>query len=144
MKYIHYTVKGDPRTKKNSQTIAGSGRRCTQCGKFEKQWIRQGAVYDDYAEKAAWQIRPRPAKPIDFPVNVKYLFYMKTHRRVDALNLAEAMDDILQDCGVLADDRSEIVAAHDGTRVLYDKENPRTEIYITRMPVEDNGQTTLF
>ncbi len=144
MKVLQYVIKGDPRTKKNSQTIAGSGPRCPTCKKFRKQWIRQGAVYDDYAEKAAWQIRPRPAKPIDFPVNVKYLFYMKTHRRVDALNLAEAMDDILQDCGVLADDRSEIVAAHDGTRVLYDKENPRTEIYITRMPAEENGQQSFF
>nr|DAZ39251.1 MAG TPA: Cytosine specific methyltransferase [Caudoviricetes sp.] len=32
-----------------------------------------------------------------------------------------------------ADDNSRIVAGHDGTRVLYDPKNPRTEIYITKM-----------
>ena len=36
MKVIQYTVKGDPRTKKNSQTIAGSGRRCPTCRKQVK------------------------------------------------------------------------------------------------------------
>nr|DAL25937.1 MAG TPA_asm: Rad50 zinc hook motif [Caudoviricetes sp.] len=38
---IHYTIKGEPRTKKNHQQIAGAGRRCPCCGKPAKQWIRQ-------------------------------------------------------------------------------------------------------
>lgn len=33
--------------------------------------------------------------------------------------------------GVIKDDNSRIVAGHDGSRVLYDKENPRVEITIT-------------
>ena len=41
--------------------------------------------------------------------------------------------DILVDAGILEDDNSNIVAGHDGSRVLYDKENPRTEILITRI-----------
>ena len=32
--------------------------------------------------------------------------------------------------GVLADDNSDIVRSHDGSRVCIDRENPRTEIYI--------------
>lgn len=134
MKVLKYVVFGDPRTKKNSQTIAGSGRRCPKCGKFEKQWIRQGKNYDAHEKSAMKQLFPLPRRPIDYPINIRYLFYMQTHRRVDGLNLAAAMDDILIDAGVIADDNSRIVAAHDGTRVRYDKENPRTEIYITRMP----------
>ena len=130
---ICYTIKGDPRTKKNHQTIAGSGRRCPCCGKPAKQWIRQSKAYENYAMLAAWQLKPLPDKPIDYPVNVRYLFYMQTGRMVDELNLCAAMDDILVDCGILRDDNSRIVAGHDGTRVLYDKKNPRTEIYITRL-----------
>lgn len=133
MTELKYTVRGDPRTKKNSQMIAGSGPRCPRCGKFAKQWIRQGANYDNYAEQAAWQLRPKPEQPISTPVNVRYLFYMKTKRRVDLTNLMEAMDDILVARGILADDNATIIAAHDGSRVLYDKALPRVEITITEM-----------
>lgn len=130
---IRYTVKGDPRTKKNSQRIAGSGRRCPCCGKPAKQWIQQGDAYRQYAALAAWQLRPVPDKPIDYPVNCRYVFYMAKRRKVDGLNLAAAMDDILVERGILADDNARIVAGHDGTRVLYDPQNPRTEIEITKM-----------
>lgn len=130
---IHYTIKGDPRTKKNHQKIVGTGRRCPCCGKPAKQWIQQGDAYRQYAELAAWQFHPVPDKPIDYPVNCCYLFYMATRRKVDGLNLAAALDDILVERGILADDNSRIVAGHDGTRVLYAPKNPRTEIYITKM-----------
>ena len=140
MKVLHYTVKGDPRTKKNSQMIAGSGPKCPVCHKFQKQWIKQGKASDQWAEIAGWQIRPRPRRPIDYPVNVCYRFYMQTYRKVDQINLMEAMDDILVANHVLADDNSDIVAGHDGTRVYHDKNNPRVEIYITRMPDETPEQ----
>ena len=128
---LQFTVRGDPRTKKNSQMIAGSGARCPKCGKFAKQWIRQGSAYNDYAVSAAWQLRPEPKAPIDRPVNVRYLFYMKTRRKVDLVNLEEAMDDILVGRGILKDDNASIIAGHDGSRVLHDRENPRVEIEIT-------------
>lgn len=46
-------------------------------------------------------------------------------------NLLEAADDALVTAGVLADDNSKIVVSHDGSRVLLDRDTPRTEIYIT-------------
>ena len=134
---IKYVISGDPRTKKNHQMIAGSGRRCPVCKKPEKQWIRQGKAHDSFAEAAAWQLRPRPRKPIECPVNVKCLFYMKTRRVVDSLNLQAAIDDLLVNCEILKDDNSRIVVAHDGSRVLYDPDNPRVEITITRMPADE-------
>lgn len=130
---IKYIIKGDPRTKKNHQMIAGAGKKCPKCGKPEKQWIRQGAAHDNFTEAAAWQLRPRPPKPIECPVNVKCLFYMKTQRRVDGLNLLATIDDLLVNTGIIKDDNSRIVVAHDGSRVLYDKDNPRVEITITRL-----------
>lgn len=54
-------------------------------------------------------------------------------RKVDLANLIEATCDILVKAGVLADDNSHIVAAHDGSRVDYDKKNPRVEIWIEEM-----------
>lgn len=65
------------------------------------------------------------------PVNVRCLFYMKTRRKVDLTNLLEAADDVLVKYHVLVDDNSQIVAGHDGSRVYYDKDNPRIEIDIT-------------
>jgi Holliday junction resolvase RusA-like endonuclease len=50
---------------------------------------------------------------------------------VDLVNLVEATCDILVDAGVLVDDNSGIVTSHDGSRVLYDKTDPRVEIEIT-------------
>lgn len=134
MAELKYVIKGDCRTKKNHMMIAGKGRRCPVCKKFETEYIRQGRAHDQYAEMAAWQLRPRPPRPISCPVNVKVLFYMKTLGRVDSLNLLATIDDLLVSCGILADDNSRIVVSHDGSRVLYDKDNPRTEITITRYP----------
>ena len=55
---------------------------------------------------------------------------MPTRRRVDLCNLLEATCDLLVHHGVLEDDNSAVVVSHDGSRVLYDKEHPRTEVFI--------------
>ena len=64
-------------------------------------------------------------------VNVKATFYMPTRRRVDLTNLLESIDDVLVKGRVIEDDNSNILFSHDGSRVFYDKENPRTEVEIT-------------
>lgn len=134
---LTYTIPLDPRTKKNHQMIAGSGGRCPLCGKHSKQFIRQGKAGTEYAFHAASFLRPKPDTPIDSPVHIRYLFYMGTRRKVDKLNLQAAADDLLVSSGILKDDHSGIVCSHDGTRVLYDKENPRTEIYISNFEQEE-------
>ena len=63
---------------------------------------------------------------------------MDTKRKVDLNNLLEALTDVLVKHKVLEDDNSTIVVSHDGSRVLYDKENPRTEVEITEIE-EDYG-----
>lgn len=112
-----------PRTKKNSQTIAR--------GKNGRLFIIQGKAYRQY-EKDVLKIIKRQ-RTIDFTVNVKCLFYMPTKRRVDLTNLLEAIDDILVKAGILEDDNYKIIGAHDGSRVMFDKDNPRTEITIERL-----------
>lgn len=56
---------------------------------------------------------------------------MPTRRRVDLSNLLNSTLDILVHYGVLLDDNRNIVYSVDGSRVLYDKASPRTEIEIT-------------
>ena len=119
--------------------IAGTGARCPLCGKKKKQFVKQGKANDEYNFLASGHIQPRPKEPISQPVHIKYLFHMQTRRKVDALNLQAAADDLLVSTGVLKDDNCNIVKSHDGTRVFYDKENPRTEVYIYDYEEDVNG-----
>jgi Holliday junction resolvase RusA-like endonuclease len=117
----------NPKTKKNSQRIVRNP-------KTKGHMILQSEAYKQYEKDAGWFVRNKQMQPIDFPVNIKYTFYRENQIRCDGLNLSAAMDDILVKYGILADDNFKIVAGHDGTRVYIDKDNPRTEIEITRMP----------
>ena len=120
---LTFTINGAPITKKNHQEI----RKNWKTG---KHFIGQSKQYERFEQEALWQI-PQLAEPIDMPVNVKCLFFMPTHRRVDQVNLLEAICDILVAGKILQDDNARIICSHDGTRVYYDKENPRTEVTIT-------------
>ena len=91
--------------------------------------IIQSKRYRDYEKECGWFIQGKSEK-INEPVTVKCLFYMPTKRRVDLTNLLNAILDILVKYEVIADDNSNIVYSVDGSRVLYDKENPRTEVTI--------------
>lgn len=82
-------------------------------------------------------MRPKPPKPIECAVNVKCLFYLPTRRRTDLNNLLEAVTDLLVTAGILADDHYGIVQSHDGSRCFVDRDNPRTEIYITKVPADE-------
>ena len=119
---LKITIELPPITKKNSQRILVNKST-------GKPFIMPSEQYKQYEKDAQWFIHGRPR--IDYPVNVKCVFYMPTRRRVDLTNLLEAADDVLVHSGVLADDHSGIVVSHDGSRVDYDKARPRTEIEIT-------------
>lgn len=124
---IEITVPLAPITKKNSMRIMHSS-------KTGKPFIMPSQKYIDYEAKAVWYCKKAGVhEPIDYPVEVKCLFYMPTKRRVDLTNLLEAVDDVLVRSGVLKDDHSGIIVSHDGSRVLYDKDNPRTVLFIRDM-----------
>lgn len=74
--------------------------------------------------------------PISYPVNIQAIYYRGDRRRVDLPNLHEALCDILVKHGILEDDNFNIVAGMDGSKVLYDKEHPRTEITITKLEAD--------
>lgn len=119
---IRFIIKAEPRTKKNSQKlIMVKGR----------PMIIPSKQFTEYQNIAGWFV-PKNQK-IDYPVNIRCIFYMKTKRKCDLTNLLEAIDDVLVHYGVIADDNYSIVAAHDGSRVFVDKDNPRTEVFIEEL-----------
>lgn len=121
---MKFTIKGEPRVKKNSQQIIYKNGR---------PLIIQNKRYLDFEEQCLWQIGKAYRQQIDFPVNVQYVFYRGSKRKVDLTNLMEAMDDILVKANVLTDDNRDVIAKHDGSIVLYDKENPRIEVTIEEL-----------
>ena len=70
---------------------------------------------------------------VDFPVNMAVSFYVSKKLKYDLTNLLEAIDDAAVKSGFIADDNRDIIAGHDGSRVYYDKLNPRIEVTITQM-----------
>lgn len=121
---INLTVKGKPITKKNSMRLVTNRKTGRTYPIPSKQFV-------DYQKVFLSQVR-RPKQTIDQPVNVQAVYYMPTRHRVDITNLLSATHDLLVDAGILEDDNSKIVVGVDGSRVLYDKENPRVEIVISK------------
>lgn len=124
---MKFTIPIEPRTKKNSQQLIIAGGR---------PMIIPSKQYKAFEKDAIWFV---PKSQIDYSVNVKALFYMKTKRRVDLVNLLEALDDVLVVGGCLIDDNCKIISSHDGSRVLYDKLNPRIEVEIERSSYENES-----
>lgn len=120
---MKFTILLEPVTKKNSQQIIMCKGR---------PMIIPSKKYKEYEKRAGLYLNNKD-KHIDYPVNVKCVYYMPTKRRVDLSNLLNATLDILCFYDIIDDDNRNIVYSMDGSVVLYDKENPRTEITITKI-----------
>ena len=124
MDEIKLTIKLPPFTKKNSMQIVGNGKR---------PMLIPSAQYRRYERDAGWFLKPLA---ISEPVNIRAIYFMPTRRKVDITNLESALMDVLVKYGVIADDNCRVVVSTDGSRVMYDKENPRTEVTITKSKEE--------
>ena len=119
---MKFTIPIAPVTKKNSMQVSVRGG---------KPNVRQSKPYLQYESDCLKLITGQYKLNINYPVNIKAVYFMPTHRRVDLINLHSALHDILVKACVLEDDNCKIVVSTDGSRVFYDKEHPRTEIEIT-------------
>lgn len=115
----------EPRSKKNSQQICINPRT-------KRPFVKQNDKYVQFEKDCGFFLKHKPPAPIDYPVNVKCIFYRSTRIRCDLVNLEEAILDVLTRYGIIADDNFNIVATMDGSTVLIDKDNPRIEITITK------------
>ena len=124
-----FTIYGNPATKKNAQQIVYVKGR---------PMVVPSKVYKNYEKQCKGQI---PALGIDYLVSLRIKYYRKTHHIVDASNLYECTDDVLVKYGCLKDDNTRIVQDHDGSRVYFDKDNPRAEISIYKVPEPTDTST---
>lgn len=124
MDEIKLTIKLPPVTKKNSMQIVGNDKRPKPI---------PSAQYLRYERDAGWFLKPLA---IAEPVNIRAIYFMPARRKVDITNLESALMDVLVKYGVIADDNCRVVVSTDGSRVMYDKENPRTEVTITKSKEE--------
>lgn len=121
---VHIVIPVAPVTKKNSSRVLYkyiNGKKVP--------FIAPSVAYKQYERDCGFFLKPLG---IDYPVNIKTVFYMGTRRHVDLTNLLEAIHDTMVHCGTITDDNYKIVKSVDGSRVEYDKTNPRTEIWITK------------
>lgn len=122
-----YTIYGDPPSKKNGKiyTRLKNGRTILVSNKKCQRWEKEA--------RAQFKNDKIKKYKIEEPVNVKFIIYRKN--RIggpgDLVNFEQAALDILVETGVLKDDNNDIVKAHDGSRMYYDKENPRVEVEIS-------------
>ena len=121
---LQFTIPINPVTKKNSLQILYNKRT-------NQPFISQSKAYKQYEEDVGIFIKGR-GMMIDYPVIVKAIYYRKTRHVVDLANLNSALHDILVKYGVLLDDNYKILVSSDGSRVKFDKDNPRTEVTISR------------
>jgi len=125
-------IEGKPATKKNHNIMAKAGGRSfmlpsKQYAAFEKMAIPQC--------RAAWGNEP----PIDYGVAISVKIYNDTWRIGDHCGYLQAIGDMLEKAGVVADDKW-IAWTFDGHWLGgVDNDNPRIELTITRMrhPMEN-------
>lgn len=115
----------EPRSKKNSQQICINSRT-------KRPFVKQNDKYVQFEKDCGFFLKHKPPAPIDYPVNVKCIFYRSTRIRCDLVNLQEAILDVLTRYEIITDDNFNIVATMDGSTVKIDKDNPRIEITITK------------
>lgn len=129
-----FTIPLAPVTKKNHSRVVSFGERCPVCKKGKITKVLPSKQYEKYERDIRKYLTElhREIGTVDFPINLKCVFYSATRRQSDLAGHLQSIQDLLVKYKCLKDDCRDIVASTDGSTVLYDKENPRTEITITR------------
>ncbi len=128
---IKFTISTKPVTKKNSQQIIPIK---TKTGKI-RHIIIPSAEYKKFEKECLPYLNRVKAEIgiVNYPINLKCVFYVERRLKYDLSNLLNAIDDAMVHSGLILDDNRDIIAGHDESRVYYDKEKPRIEIEITEM-----------
>ena len=96
---MQITIPLNPITKKNHGRIV---QKKLASGKTLPIMLPSEA-YINY-EKECKQYMPKLNKPIDYPVNLRCLYFMETKRKCDITNLLQATCDVLVKYKVIEDD----------------------------------------
>jgi Holliday junction resolvase RusA-like endonuclease len=125
---LQITIPGRPVPKKNNAVMVAS-----------RSLILPSKAFREYAKfcigtktKPGWLMQWGNIQ-FTAPVNMQVLYWLPDKRWwPDLLNLLAGTADLLQDAGILENDK--LVAGVDGSRIMgLDKDEPRAEITITMM-----------
>lgn len=115
-----YTIIGIPRTKKNSSRIVKRGKR---------KYIIPSPAFEKY-QRTAKLIGDKPKNPIDYPVNLKAIYYRERNIG-DLVNFIQGTCDLLELWDVVKNDKW--IMGLDGCRLSKDAKDPRVEIILTQL-----------
>lgn len=122
---MNIVINASPRTKKNHSRIftTKNGRR----------FIKPSAQYEQFEVECGIWLREYAGLNIDYPINLKCIFYKEKNYKSDLVGYIQAIQDVLVHYKVIADDNDKIVLSLDGSKCLVDRENPRIELEITKI-----------
>lgn len=109
------------RSKKNSQRIIWNKNT-------KRPMIVQSKIYQNFERECSYFLLKYKNSNINYPINLKCLFFVSDKRRRDLTNLENAIADILVKYKVIEDDNYNIIQSWDGSRIIYDKEQEPTII----------------
>ncbi len=123
---MKFTITGKPISSKNKRPIfinKATGKR----------FLGKSKRLREYSESALWELKAQKAKdrgkyPLTEDLQASFTFYVPDKRKRDLVNLIQLPCDLLEKVGIIKDDSQ--IKALDGSKILLDRENPRTEIEI--------------
>ena len=127
MKEFKFIIPVKPRTKKNHSQLVTL--------KTGRQILLPSKTYAEFEKAVKKWYKEAPDNIqhiyVDYPINLKCLFYKEKNYKSDLAGYLQAIQDVLVEVGMLEDDNHYIVESTDGSRVYLDRENPRIEVTIT-------------
>lgn len=125
-------VPGAPRTKKSHNRVIYVGPRCGACKRGAHPKVMPSEAWTAWKDAAVPGLRATLAAAgvgsITWPVNCQALFFRDADRG-DSQGLYQGLADVLQEGGVLADDKW--IKSWDGSRLLLDRQDPHTLVVLS-------------
>lgn len=135
MNEFSFIIDGQPMSKKRNWTISrirGGVPRIVLTKQY-RAW-EKGVVDQLWIQKTQYQGSMIGMwEPIAEPVAVRFLFFIKGHKKYDLSNLYQGPEDALVAAGILKDDT--LIESHDGSRKYLGVDNPHIEITIREFKI---------
>lgn len=127
---VRLVLPGAPRTKKTHNRTFDIGPRCGVCKRGKRTVVMPSEQWTEWRDFIVPKIKaalPASWLPISTPVNCEARFYRERDIG-DSQGLYQGLADVLQESGVVADDKW--IKAWDSSRLLVDRSSPRVELVL--------------
>lgn len=119
MKNLTFILEGSVPSKKNSRRVFARGGRVVNI---------PSKKYAEWHKEASRQIDDLSLPKLNPPYEITLCFWMKDNRRADLDNKAASILDLLQDCGVIEDDRWQVLPSVNARAMGISRDAPRVKI----------------